>query len=191
MSWSLGSTAVCVLFTTQVLSAVSKCMFVDLQARHICRRPLQPAWTCRAIVAPTTHTNGAALGGGKPVLENPLWRDSFQTDSHSTAAQVYRQPKGMLPNRLRLFAGTANPVCKPFQQDYCSSAHMLILGCLSSAFNSLLSVLAGITCQMSYVYLDSFVYRHWRMKLLATLGLTWEASRSSALLTVKSTCKYR
>ncbi|KAL3142681.1 ribose-phosphate pyrophosphokinase 1 [Trebouxia sp. C0009 RCD-2024] len=80
-----------------------------LKVRHTCRRPLQAAWTCRAIVAPTTHTNGAALRAGKPVLENPLWHDSLQAESHSTAAQLYRQPKGMLPNRLRLFAGTANP----------------------------------------------------------------------------------
>lgn len=86
---------------------------LNVQVRHTCRRPLQAAWTCRAIVAPTTHTNGAALRAGKPVLENPLWHDSLQAESHSTAAQLYRQPKGMLPNRLRLFAGTANPVCRP------------------------------------------------------------------------------
>ena len=69
-------------------------------------------FSCKAVVAPATHTNGAALGAGKPVLDSPLWRDSFSSDGqHNTANQLYRQPKSILPNRLRLFAGTANPVC--------------------------------------------------------------------------------
>ncbi|KAL0033245.1 hypothetical protein WJX77_000313 [Trebouxia sp. C0004] len=67
-------------------------------------------FSCKAVVAPATHTNGAALGAGKPVLDSPLWRDSFSPDSqHNTASQLYRQPKSISPNRLRLFAGTANP----------------------------------------------------------------------------------
>ncbi len=67
-------------------------------------------FSCKAVVAPATRTNGAALGAGKPVLDSPLWHESFSADSqHNT--QLYRQPKSMLPNRLRLFAGTANPVC--------------------------------------------------------------------------------
>lgn len=67
-------------------------------------------FSCKAVVAPATHTNGAALGAGKPVLDSPLWRDSFSSDGqHNTANQLYRQPKSILPNRLRLFAGTANP----------------------------------------------------------------------------------
>ena len=85
---------------------------VLVQVRHVCRRPSHSTWTCRATVAPTIRTNGAALDTGKPVLDNPLWRDTLQADSPNTAAQLYRQPKGMLPNRLRLFAGTANPVCQ-------------------------------------------------------------------------------
>ena len=73
------------------------------------RAPRQ--FSCKAIVAPATHTNGAALGAGKPVLDSPLWRSSFSSDSqHNTASQLYKQPKSILPNRLRLFAGTANPV---------------------------------------------------------------------------------
>ena len=86
---------------------------LSVQVRLTCRRTWQPARTCRAIVAPATHTNGAALRAGKPVLENPLRRDSVQSDNPSAAAQLYRQPKGMLPTRLRLFAGTANPVRRP------------------------------------------------------------------------------
>ena len=83
-----------------------------VQAGHICRRLRRSQLSCRAIVAPTSYTNGAALGTGKPILDNPLWRDTFQPESHhSTAAQLLRQPKTILPNRLRLFAGTANPVC--------------------------------------------------------------------------------
>ena len=97
-----------------VRRALCTTMTVLVQVRHICRRPLHTAWTCRAIVAPTTRTNGAALGTGKPVLDNPLWRDSLQADN--TAAQLFRQPKSILPNRLRLFAGTANPVCEPLQR---------------------------------------------------------------------------
>ena len=75
-------------------------------------RQQRAAKPCKAVVAPSTHTNGSAVGTAKPVLENPLWRDAFPAESqHSASNQLYRQPRHILPNRLRLFAGTANPVC--------------------------------------------------------------------------------
>lgn len=91
--------------------AAGRCLIkLRTQAGPISRRAPRH-FSCKAIVAPATHTNGAALGAGKPVLDSPLWRDSFSSDSqHNTASQLYRQPKSILPTRLRLFAGTANPV---------------------------------------------------------------------------------
>jgi len=108
---------------------------------------------CKAVVAPATHTNGAALGAGKPVLDSPLWRDSFSSDSqHNTASQLYRQPKSIVPNRLRLFAGTANPVRS---RTLFQASHFA----------------AQTTCGLSLFDMNESVRSHWRLLSI------WSAQR--------------
>lgn len=83
------------------------------------RRSVLQSRQQQPVLAVSTATNGvtATTQAAKPILDAPIWHDpTHQTSNINTNHQLmqHRAPRTLMqPTRMRLFAGTANPVCIP------------------------------------------------------------------------------